>query len=181
MQFGGCHPTDGCQFQKTFDGAKFPFLGSNVYFTNGLPALLPFTVKFEDGVPIGVIGATLKDLPSVVTPEAIKGLKFGDEVEAINRTSGWLDRLGVKSQIVLLHQGDNTEGGGPEDDPRAVMSGASELRLRDHHLNLPRPPVAALAEGEPVLWGGVSSHQRRLQWSFSTSRRNRKSRFLTAS
>ncbi|MFJ1766048.1 bifunctional metallophosphatase/5'-nucleotidase [Amycolatopsis sp. NPDC088138] len=115
MQFGGCHPTDGCQFDKKFKGADFPFLGSNVYFTNGLPALLPFTVKFEGGVPIGVIGATLKDLPSVVTPEAIKGLKFGDEVEAINRTANLLDFLGVKSQVVLLHQGDSTELEGPND------------------------------------------------------------------
>ncbi|GLY36231.1 bifunctional metallophosphatase/5'-nucleotidase [Amycolatopsis sp. NBRC 101858] len=115
MQFGGCHPTDGCQFDKKFKGADFPFLGSNVYFTNGLPALLPFTVKFEGGVPVGVIGATLKDLPSVVTPEAIKGLKFGDEVEAINRTANLLDFFGVKSQIVLLHQGDSTEVEGPND------------------------------------------------------------------
>ncbi|MDT7797574.1 MAG: 5-nucleotidase [Actinomycetota bacterium] len=115
LQFGGCHPTDGCQFDKKFKGADFPFLGSNVYFTNGLPALLPFTVKFEGGVPIGVIGATLKDLPSVVTPEAIKGLKFGDEVEAINRTANLLDFLGVKSQVVLLHQGDSTELEGPND------------------------------------------------------------------
>ncbi|VVJ23316.1 5'-nucleotidase (EC [Amycolatopsis camponoti] len=115
MQFGGCHPTDGCQFEKSFSGAKFPFLGSNVYFTNGLPALLPFTVKFEGGVPIGVIGATLKDLPSVVTPEAIKGLKFGDEVEAINRTANLLDFFGVKAQIVLMHQGDSTELEGPND------------------------------------------------------------------
>ncbi|WP_326945287.1 bifunctional metallophosphatase/5'-nucleotidase [Amycolatopsis sp. NBC_01307] len=115
MQFGGCNPTDGCQFDKKFKGADFPFLGSNVYFTNGLPALLPFTVKFEGGVPIGVIGATLKDLPTVVTPEAIKGLKFGDEVEAINRTANLLDFLGVKSQVVLLHQGDSTEIEGPND------------------------------------------------------------------
>lgn len=115
MQFGGCHPTDGCQFDKKFKGANFPFLGSNVYFTNGLPALLPFTVKFEGGVPIGVIGATLKDLPSVVTPEAIKGLKFGDEVEAINRTANLLDFLGVKAQIVTMHQGDSTELEGPND------------------------------------------------------------------
>jgi 5'-nucleotidase len=115
MQFGGCNPTDGCQFDKKFKGADFPFLGSNVYFTNGLPALLPFTVKFEGGVPIGVIGATLKDLPTVVTPEAIKGLKFGDEVEAINRTANLLDFFGVKSQVVLLHQGDSTEIEGPND------------------------------------------------------------------
>lgn len=115
LQRGGCHPTDGCQFDKRFTGADFPFLGSNVYFDNGAPALLPFTVKISGGVPIGIIGATLKDLPTVVTPDAIKGLEFGDEVEAINRTSGWLDRLGIKAQVVLLHQGDNTGAGGPDD------------------------------------------------------------------
>ncbi|TVT42522.1 bifunctional metallophosphatase/5'-nucleotidase [Amycolatopsis rhizosphaerae] len=115
MQTGGCHPTDGCQFEDSFQGADFPFLGANVTFDNGRPALLPFTIRVSGGVPIGIIGATLKDLPTVVTPSAIKGLHFGDEVEAINRTSGWLDRLGIRSQVVLLHQGDNTGGGGPND------------------------------------------------------------------
>jgi 5'-nucleotidase len=66
-------------------------------------------------VPIGVIGVTLKDLPLVVTPEAIEGLEFGDEVRAINRSSRLLDVLGIKTQVVLVHQGDNTEGGGPDD------------------------------------------------------------------
>ena len=115
MQFGGCHPTDGCQFRSSFKGAQFPFLGSNVSFTNGFPALLPFSVQFSGGVPIGIIGATLKDLPSVVTPEAIAGLKFTDEVQAINRTADLLDLIGIKAQVVLLHQGDNSEVAGPDD------------------------------------------------------------------
>jgi 5'-nucleotidase len=115
LQLGGCNPTDGCQFRSKFKGANFPFLGANVYTDRGLPALLPFSVEISGGVPIGIIGVTLKDLPSVVTPEAIKGLKFGDEVEAINRTANLLDLFGVKTQIVLMHQGDNTEGGGPDD------------------------------------------------------------------
>jgi 5'-nucleotidase len=93
MASGGCHPTDGCQFEDSFGGADFPFFGANISFDSGKPALLPFTVKISGGVPIRIIGATLEDLPTVVTPSAIKGLKFGDEVEAINRTSGWLDRL----------------------------------------------------------------------------------------
>jgi 5'-nucleotidase len=115
MQSGGCHPTDGCQFRDSFKGAKFPFLGSNVYYENGFPALLPFSIEFSGGVPIGVIGATLKDLPQVVTPEAIMGLKFGDEVEAIDRTAKLLDVFGVKAQVVLLHQGDSSETAGPDE------------------------------------------------------------------
>ncbi len=113
IQFGGCNPTDGCQFRPTYTGARFPFLGANVTFDNGLPAVLPFTVKFSGGIPIGVIGATLEDLPSVVTPAAIEGLKFGDEVQAINKTSKLLDRLGIRSQVVVLHQGDIATTGGP--------------------------------------------------------------------
>ncbi len=114
IQFGGCNPTDGCQFRPRYSGAKFPYLGANVTFTNGRPAILPFTVKFEKGIPIGIIGATLQDLPSVVTPTAVAGLKFGDEVQAIDRTAGFLDRLGVKTLIVTMHQGDQSEGGGPQ-------------------------------------------------------------------
>lgn len=113
IQFGGCHPEDGCDFGRKYKGADFPFLGANVYYDNGLPAMLPFTIEVSGGIPIGIIGATLEDLPTVVTPEAIEGLEFGDEVEAIDRASRLLDFFGVKSQVVLLHEGDNTEGGGP--------------------------------------------------------------------
>ncbi|RJQ84345.1 bifunctional metallophosphatase/5'-nucleotidase [Amycolatopsis panacis] len=125
MQLGGCHPTDGCQFDKKYRGARFPILGANVTFDNGLPALLPFSVQKSDGVPIGIIGATLKDLPSVVTPAAIKGLKFGDEVPAINRTADVLDRLGVKAQVVLLHQGDEGQSGAGPDDCKVKPDGAA--------------------------------------------------------
>jgi 5'-nucleotidase len=111
IQQGGCHPTDGCQFRSSFAGARFPFLGANVTFTNGSPALLPFKVQMSGGVPVGIIGVTLEDLPSVVTASAIEGLKFGDEVQAINRTANLLDRFGVRAQIVLLHQGDASTGG----------------------------------------------------------------------
>jgi 5'-nucleotidase len=126
MQVGGCHPADGCEFRSTYPGARFPFLGANVYFDNGVNALLPFTVTVSGGVPIGVIGATLEDLPQVVTPEAVEGLEFGDEVRAINRSSRLLDLLGIKTQVVLLHQGDNTEGGGP-DECRTVPGPATAI------------------------------------------------------
>nr|WP_245775640.1 bifunctional UDP-sugar hydrolase/5'-nucleotidase [Saccharopolyspora flava] len=115
MSDGGCHPVDGCQFRESFPGADFEQLGANVTFDDGRPALKPFDVRTVGGTRVGIIGATLEDLPSVVAPGAIEGLKFGDEVEAINRTSRVLDGMGVKAQVVLLHQGDATEGGGPDD------------------------------------------------------------------
>jgi 5'-nucleotidase len=117
IQFGGCHPVDGCQFHDPYTGAKFPYLASNITFTRtGLPATLPFTVKIVNGAKIGIIGATLKDLPTIVSPDGIQGLSFGDEAAAINRSSALLQKLGVKAQVVVIHQGDTTVGAnGPND------------------------------------------------------------------
>lgn len=129
MQFGGCHPADGCQFRDSYPAARFPILGGNVRFDNGLPAALPLTIEMAGGVPVGIIGVTLEDLPKVVTPEAIEGLEFGDEVEAIDKASRLLDLIGVRTQVVLVHQGDNTEGGGP-DECRTLPGPATEIATK---------------------------------------------------
>ena len=144
IQFGGCHPTDGCQFTPRYTGARFPYLGANVTFDNGLPALLPFTVKVSGGVPVGVIGVTLKGVPDVVTPTAIQGLKFGDEVPAINRTSRLLDKLGIRTQVVLLHQGDSATG-----DPNACNLAAGG----------PATPIATGASPSVDAIFSAHSHQ----------------------
>ena len=125
IQFGGCHPVDGCQFHNPYTGADFPFLASNITFTNsGLPATLPFTIKSVGGVKIGIIGATLKDLPTIVSPDGIQGLSFGDEAAAINRSSTLLQRLGVKAQVVVIHQGDSTVGANGPNDCNLAANGA---------------------------------------------------------
>jgi 5'-nucleotidase len=116
MQRGGCHPTDGCQWRDTYPGASFPILGANVTKAKtGLPALPPFWVEIRDGIPIGFIGMPLKDVPILVDPNGIKELQFGDEVKAANRYANFLDAIGVKSIVLLVHQGDQvtSPGGGP--------------------------------------------------------------------
>ncbi|MDT7783793.1 MAG: 5-nucleotidase, partial [Pseudonocardiales bacterium] len=116
IQRGGCHPTDGCQFRDTYPGAKFPILGANVTSAKtGLPALPPFWVEIRDGMPIGFIGMPLKDVPVLVNPTGIKEIQFGDEVKAANKYANFLDAIGVKSIVLLVHQGDQvtSTGGGP--------------------------------------------------------------------
>ena len=116
IQRGGCHPTDGCQFRDKYKGANFPILGANVtHAKSGLPALPPFWVEIRDGIPIGFIGMPLKDVPILVNPNGIKEIQFGDEVKAANRYANLLDAIGVKSIVLLVHQGDQvtTTGGGP--------------------------------------------------------------------
>ena len=116
MQHGGCHPVDGCQFRDSYPGAKFPILGANVtHKKTGLPALPPFWVEFRDGMPIGFIGMPLKDVPILVDPNGIKDLQFGDEVKAADKYANFLDAIGVKSIVLLVHQGDQVTAptGGP--------------------------------------------------------------------
>ncbi|MFG2329773.1 bifunctional metallophosphatase/5'-nucleotidase [Streptomyces sp. NPDC048604] len=107
MQNGGCHPVEGCfEEGKTFRGANFPYLAANV--TNeksGRPMLDPYFVWERNGVKIGFIGVTLEGTANIVSAEGIKGLKFGDEVETINKYAKVLERKGVKSIVALLHEG----------------------------------------------------------------------------
>ncbi|CAM5444536.1 bifunctional metallophosphatase/5'-nucleotidase [Streptomyces tanashiensis] len=107
MQNGGCHPTAGCFVEgKRFRGADFPYLAANV--TNektGRPLLDPYFIWEKNGVKIGFIGVTLEGTPNVVTAEGVKGLKFGDEVETINKYTKILERKGVKSIVALVHEG----------------------------------------------------------------------------
>ncbi len=107
MQRGGCHPKDGCfEKGKTFEGADFPYLAANVTDEKtGRPILKPYTVWKHKGVKIGFIGVTLEGTPDVVTAEGVKGLKFHDEVETINKYAKELNRQGVKSIVALIHEG----------------------------------------------------------------------------
>jgi len=122
---GGCHPIDGCQFHNPYPGADFPFLASNITFeSSGLPATQPYTIETVNGMPIGIIGATLRDLPTIVSAEGIRGLAFGDEATAINKASATLQKLGVKAQVVVIHQGDSTVGANGPNDCNLAAGGA---------------------------------------------------------
>lgn len=107
LQNGGCHPVEGCYEKgKKFKGADFPYLAANVTEEKtGRPLLKPYTVWKKNGVKIGFIGVTLEGTPDIVTANGVKGLKFHDEVETINKYARELDRKGVKSIVALIHEG----------------------------------------------------------------------------
>ncbi|MFD4571667.1 bifunctional metallophosphatase/5'-nucleotidase [Streptomyces sp. NPDC058417] len=106
LQNGGCHPTDGCYTDKKFKGADFPYLAANVLKEKtGKPLLKPYWIWKKKDVKIGFIGVTLEDTPGVVSAEGVKGLKFKDEVQTINKYARELQRKGVKSIVALIHEG----------------------------------------------------------------------------
>ena len=129
---GGCHPVDGCSPAGPWQGAAFDYIGANVLLKRptagaqqealkalggglslaemlkgyGIPALPPVSIKWMNGVPIGFIGLVTKSTPTIVTSEGIKDLEFIDEVQAANVASRLLRLVGVKAQVVLVHEGD---------------------------------------------------------------------------
>ncbi|MFH8756183.1 bifunctional metallophosphatase/5'-nucleotidase [Streptomyces atroolivaceus] len=107
LQNGGCHPVEGCYEKgKKFKGADFPYLAANVTVEKtGKPVLKPYTVWKKNGVKIGFIGVTLEGTPNIVTANGVKGLKFHDEIETVNKYAKELDRKGVKSIVALIHEG----------------------------------------------------------------------------
>ena len=60
-------------------GARFPVLCANVVTDAGKPLLPGSVVLDADGVPVGFIGAVVSSTPSLVRPDAVKGLRFLDE------------------------------------------------------------------------------------------------------
>ncbi|MFI9766842.1 bifunctional metallophosphatase/5'-nucleotidase [Streptomyces sp. NPDC052415] len=107
LQYGGCHETAGCYVEgEEFEGADFPYLAANVLNEkSGKPLLKPYWVWKKKDVRIGFIGVTLEDTPGVVSAEGVKGLKFKDEVETINKYARELQRQGVRSIVALIHEG----------------------------------------------------------------------------
>ncbi|ATL28819.1 bifunctional metallophosphatase/5'-nucleotidase [Streptomyces formicae] len=115
MQNGGCHPKDGC-FEKDkkdkkgkgkkFRGADYPYLAANVTDEKtGKPILKPYWVWKHKGVKVGFIGVTLEGTPDIVSADGVKGLKFHDEIETVNKYAKVLDKQGVKSIVTLIHEG----------------------------------------------------------------------------
>jgi 5'-nucleotidase len=105
MQFGGCHPVDGCLDGNGFAGASFEFLAANVS-TGGDRTLFPaYSIREFDGVKVAFIGMTLEGTPEVVTPTGVAGLEFRDEVETVNALVPELQAQGVYAILVVLHEG----------------------------------------------------------------------------
>ncbi len=78
----------------------------NVVKKDGSGTLLPGTwVKSVGGTKVGFIGMTLEGTPSLVDPAGVADVEFKDEVQTANAQAQVLKKQGVKSIVVLLHEG----------------------------------------------------------------------------
>lgn len=120
QQKGGC-PKSGCPEGGVFAGAQFEYLSANVFAlptaadkaaakkkkktARAAPLFKPYTIKEVGGVKVGFIGMTLEATPSIVTPTGVAGLKFYPEAYMANYWSQNLRKQGVKTIVVLIHEG----------------------------------------------------------------------------
>jgi 5'-nucleotidase len=118
MQRGGCLPDgpsgasgqNSCPGDQTFDGADFKYLGANVAWKNpaghARPTVFkPYDIFRVEGQKVAFIGMTLEDTDTIVSQAGIADVDFRDEVETANALVPKLRKKGVKSIIVLLHEG----------------------------------------------------------------------------
>jgi 5'-nucleotidase len=107
MQYGGCHPEDGCFFPDApYAGADFPWLAANVVNEFGETPLPPFWIKKVNSEKIAFIGMTLEATDTLVAAAGIEGWEFLDEADTANALVPILrDQYGVKTIVVLLHEG----------------------------------------------------------------------------
>ncbi|HEY5959428.1 MAG TPA: bifunctional metallophosphatase/5'-nucleotidase, partial [Polyangiaceae bacterium] len=102
---GGNH-AKGPFLQKPWRGAKFPYISANVVAKEGGRSLVPpYAIKEVAGVRLGFIGLVLKETPSIVTPTGVAGLSFLDEAETANYYAKRLQKMGVGTIVLLIHQG----------------------------------------------------------------------------
>ena len=91
--------------------AEFAYLGANVYREGTTtPALDEYALLDMGGVTVGVIGAVTQETPTLVRPDGIAGLEFGDPVAAVNRVAAQLTDGDVSNGeadvlVAQLHEG----------------------------------------------------------------------------
>ncbi|WP_169252933.1 5'-nucleotidase C-terminal domain-containing protein [Brevibacterium sp. 'Marine'] len=81
---------------RVSDEADFPYSAANVYdkgTQNVVDGLDEYSIVDVAGVKIAVIGVVTKDTTSLVSPDGIPDLDFGDPTDAVNRVADDLENL----------------------------------------------------------------------------------------
>jgi 5'-nucleotidase len=132
LAYGGRH-----QATSYFPGAGFPMILANaIDKETGDPVFTPYIIRVLGGVPIGIIGVSTIETPTIVMPSGVAGLEFIDPAEAVNRWVPELLRRGIETIIVVAHEGGvQGEDGvitGPIADIAAAVHDAVDVIISGH-------------------------------------------------
>jgi 5'-nucleotidase len=155
---GGGNSADGPFLEDPYRGSRVPYVCANVIDRRTGRLLLPaYAVVVLGGIPVGVIGAVLRDTPSIVPAWAVSDLEFLDEAQSINRAAAELERHGIHTLIVLIHQGltpvssaDGYEWQGPLRDIVARLDPDIDVVVSGHTHNFTNTLLPGRG-GAPIL------------------------------
>jgi 5'-nucleotidase len=96
---------------RVIPNSDFPYLGANVYEKGTkTPAYQEYEIITVDGIDVGFIGVLTEGMPSLVSPDGIASLDFGDMTEAAVRVAEQLrdgDPSNGEADVIILiaHEG----------------------------------------------------------------------------
>ncbi|HYP40027.1 MAG TPA: 5'-nucleotidase C-terminal domain-containing protein [Chloroflexia bacterium] len=95
-------------FQRIQALARFPYLANNIVdAATGRPAAFakPYIIVKANGIDVGIIGIANPETPNVTSPQGIRGYNWVNPVAPTNNNVRELVAQGVKTIIVVYHQG----------------------------------------------------------------------------
>jgi 5'-nucleotidase len=107
MQNGGCGKNTTrvpCRLEP-FGGARFQYLAGNVQRADGSTIFPATAIRQAGPIKIGLIGETLKQTSTLVSPAGVAGLTFADEAATANALVPKLKAAGADAIVLLIHQG----------------------------------------------------------------------------
>ncbi len=101
--------------------AKFPYLADNILDAKGQIASFtkPYIVVKANGIDVGVIGVGNPETPTATNPKGIAGYQWVDPITQTNKYVQELVGKGVKTIIVVYHQGSDK---GDFDHPTGIFA-----------------------------------------------------------
>jgi 5'-nucleotidase len=154
----GGNASDGPFLENPYRGSRVPYVCANVRDRRtGRLLLPPYAVVSLGGIPVGVIGAVLRDTPTIVPAWAVRDVEFLDEAQSINEAAAELQAHGIHTLIVIIHQGLTpvlTDGGldyhGPLRELVARLDADIDVVISGHTHNFSNVLLPNRA-GKPVL------------------------------
>ncbi len=102
--------TTGCAWPE-FKGASFPYLAANMFeIETGKRVLPSHILKDVGGLKIAFVGAVTRDVPKVILPKSIVGLRFADEADTLNALVPELRAAGAQVLVAIMHEGAMYDG-----------------------------------------------------------------------
>ncbi len=123
----GAKQTAAARGKQKWPGSPFPWIAANVvHAKTGKPVLPPYMIKEVNGVKVAFIGAVTKDLKAVTTAKGIPNIKALDVADSVNRYVPELQAKGVKTIVLVMHEGGTVS----KEDPSNVTGPVEDIAKR---------------------------------------------------